>query len=49
MVEHQAVFVDENEILSLLFFVRYTNTHNVSFECFALLHPHGLIQINVDS
>ena len=35
MVEHQTVFVDESEFLSFLFFVRYTNTYNVSFECFA--------------
>jgi hypothetical protein len=41
MVEHQTVFVDESEFLSFLFFVRYTNTYNVSFGCFALFHLYN--------
>jgi CLIP-associating protein 1/2 len=42
MVEHQAIFVDETEILSFLFIVRYTNTCNVSFECPAQCCTSGL-------
>lgn len=29
MVENQTIFLDENEIFSFLFFIRYTNTHAV--------------------
>lgn len=34
MVENQTIFLDENEIFSFLFFIRYTNTHAVSLSTF---------------